>query len=74
MSTPLVDFDDEGPSSSTFSWKNVGVGALKLYLAISLPLIFLTFLAWYAVYWWEKRREEKERAKSSHLPLTADMA
>jgi hypothetical protein len=33
-------------------------GALNLWLAITLPLMLLTFAAWLVVYWWINRREK----------------
>ena len=57
MSTPIVQFDNEG---SGFSGQNIGFGALELYVAVSLPLMCLTFVAWYFVYWREKRKDKKK--------------
>lgn len=61
MSTPIVHFqnNDDG-----FSVRNIGFGALKLYLVISLPLVLLTLLAWGIFSLREKRRERKEREKT----------
>jgi len=56
MSTDIIHFHttDTGESQSVYQWS-----ALQLYLAISLPLMFLTFTAWYGVYWWVNRKDEK---------------
>ncbi|KAK5713543.1 hypothetical protein LTR15_011243 [Elasticomyces elasticus] len=48
MSTPIVSF---APGSSSTSDSNISTGALGFYVAVSLPLVILTFLSWYAVYW-----------------------
>ena len=61
MSTPIVNF---APGNSEFSDKNIGFGALELYIAISLPLMGLTFVAWYFVYWWEKRKDRNANART----------
>ncbi|KAK5121453.1 hypothetical protein LTR85_005286 [Meristemomyces frigidus] len=68
MSTPIITFDTD---SQGFSGKNIGTGALAFYVAVSVPLVCFTFLAWYAVYWWETRRTQREaRSKSSEeLPV-----
>lgn len=65
MSTPIVDFSDNGsllPLNFSFN-KNVGYGALKLFVAFSLPCVALTFLVWLAVHRYEKRRELLEKAR-----------
>ncbi|KAK4952430.1 hypothetical protein LTR10_009236 [Elasticomyces elasticus] len=67
MSTPIVTF---APGSSSTSDSNISTGALGFYVAISLPLMILTFLSWYAVYWWENR---KEKNRLHRLPLTEDV-
>jgi hypothetical protein len=57
MSTPIVHF---GPNSSGFSSQNIGTGALQFFLVISLPLMCLTFAAWYFVYLRERHRANRE--------------
>ena len=42
----------------------VEMAALRLYLAISLPLVLVTVLAWYAFYQWETRKEEQRKWKN----------
>jgi hypothetical protein len=63
MSTPIVDFDPNPTPARTFSRQNIGLGALWLYLAVSLPLLVLTLMAWYGVRKWEQRTERLEAAK-----------
>lgn len=61
MSTPIVHF---GNHKEDFSFmKNVGWGALKLYLAMSLPLVALTLLGWYGIRLREKYKYQKERER-----------
>ena len=54
MSTDIVKFQrsENGKSQEIFQ-----LGALQLYLAITLPLMFLTFASWYGVYVWVDRKE-----------------
>jgi len=62
MSTDIVQYQlsESGKSQKIFQ-----LGALQLYLAITLPLMFGTFFAWYGVYWWVNRKEAaKVRMKS----------
>ncbi|KAK3645603.1 hypothetical protein LTR56_009043 [Elasticomyces elasticus] len=65
MSTPLVTFAED-PHASTFSLRNIGVGALGLYLLVSLPLVFFTLLTWYGVHKWEQRRELQRSEKHTN--------
>lgn len=60
MSTPIVTFAPGSPSTSD---RRVSAGALGFYVAVSLPLMLLTFTSWYAVYWWESRKEQKRQRK-----------
>ena len=53
MSTDVFRATNTGQFGDT-----VQLGALRLYVAISLPLVVVTMLAWYGVYWWEKRKEK----------------
>lgn len=48
MSTPIVHYPDDS--------RIVNLDALKLFLAISLPLLAITVIAWYALYHWHKAR------------------
>lgn len=58
MSTPIVTFE---PGSPKLADRNIAVGALQFYLVVSLPLVLLTFVAWYVVYWRENRKEKQRR-------------
>ncbi|KAJ9644872.1 hypothetical protein H2204_001334 [Knufia peltigerae] len=55
MSTDIVQYDH---SKEIFSKE-----ALKLFLAVSLPMMLFTFLAWYAVYWCVNHREKVAKFK-----------
>lgn len=66
MSTPIVNFDK---NKQDFTSKNIGFGALKLYLAISLPLVVITLLAWWAVSLREDYKDKKEREKLENEKL-----
>lgn len=58
MSTPVVQFNDDNENLSD---RNIGVGALQFYVVVSVPLMLLTFASWYAVHWWERRKEKRRR-------------
>jgi hypothetical protein len=52
MSSDVIEFND-----------NPGIirpRALKLFLEMTLPLMLLTFGAWYGIYWRSKRKEEQK--------------
>lgn len=53
MSTDIFRATNTGQFGNT-----VQIGTLRLYIAISLPLVVVTLLAWYGVYWWETRKEK----------------
>lgn len=53
MSTDIFRATNTGQFGNT-----VQLGALRLYIAISLPLVVITLLSWYGVYWWETRKEK----------------
>ena len=63
MSTDIFKNTDKGRFGD-----GVDLGALKLYIAISLPLVFITLLAWYGVYWWETRKERLHLENVSPKP------
>lgn len=67
MSTEI--FQTQSSSSGTLEHA-VHVTALRLYITIVLPLTLMTLLIWYAVYWWEKR---KERPESDHIIPPAEV-
>jgi TRAP-type C4-dicarboxylate transport system permease large subunit len=54
MSTDIVQYQltDAGKSEEIFQ-----LGALQLYMAITVPLMVITFGAWYGVYWFVDRKE-----------------
>jgi hypothetical protein len=58
MSTDIVKFqtDSAGNTQEVFH-----LGALRLFLTICLPMMLLTFIAWYGVYWWVNRIDKKKR-------------
>jgi hypothetical protein len=66
MSTDIVQYQvaADGKSQEIFQ-----LGALQLYLAITLPMMLLTFGAWYGVYFWVDR---KERAKINQRGVGAE--
>lgn len=51
MSTPIVHYPDDH--------RIINQDALKLFLAISLPLLLLTVVVWFGLYWHKKRTEER---------------
>lgn len=63
MSTDIIRYQTNKEGSSV---KVVQSGALRLFLAITLPMMVITFAAWYIVYWWVHNRE-KRRTKEIHL-------
>ena len=55
MSTDIVHWNQtNGVSSEIFQ-----LGALKVYLAVSLPLMLVTFGVWYVFGWLEKRKQRR---------------
>lgn len=63
MSTPIVTFEAGSPS---ISHGTISAGALGFFVAVSIPLMVVTVLAWWASYWWEDRRERKEQRRLSN--------
>lgn len=55
MSTDIFKATNKGKFGNA-----VELGALKMYVMISLPLVVVTLLAWYGFYWWETRNEKLE--------------
>jgi hypothetical protein len=51
MSTDIIHFN----ANNTQDFQ---VQGLKVYLGICLPLMFITFLGWYGVYWWVNKRQK----------------
>lgn len=66
MSTEI--FQNQSSNSGALE-QAVHVTALRLYITIVLPLTLVTLLIWYAVYWWEKK---KERPGSDHIVPPAE--
>jgi hypothetical protein len=60
MSTDIVQFT--ATPSPNKPQKVFSLDALQLFLAITVPLMFFTFLAWGVFYWWENWRD---RVKSN---------
>ena len=57
MSTDIVHWDQtNGISSKVFQ-----LGALQVYLAVSLPLMLVTFGVWYVFRRLEKRKQNRNK-------------
>jgi len=69
MSTDIIKFQ----ASQDQTGRVFQLGALQLYLEITAPLMFCTFAAWYAVYQWLNRREDK-KAGEVCFPTSTSMA
>ena len=61
MSTDIIKFQNAGPDTSE---QVVQLKAVKFYLMVSLPLVFGVFIAWYAVYLWETRKEKMNKGRT----------
>ena len=69
MSTDIVRFQTSTPGNSG---KTVQLGALQLYLAITLPMMVVTFLGWYIVYWWVNHKDKRRlHARSPSMRCAA---
>jgi hypothetical protein len=57
MSTDILQFQttDSGSAQEIFQ-----LDAFTRYMEITIPLMLITFAAWYAVYWWVDRTEAKK--------------
>ena len=66
MSTDIVQFQI---NSSGQPQKIIQFGAVQLYLAITIPLTFLVFVAWYGVYLWVDHKEHRKRLKEGGLMM-----
>lgn len=62
MSTDIVHFDSTATRGSE---KVVSLGAIQLYMTITLPLMLMTFACWYGVYWWVSRKDSARRKMES---------
>jgi hypothetical protein len=58
MSTDIVHFDSTATHGSE---KVVSLEAIQLYMAITLPLMLMTFACWYGVYWRVSRKDSARR-------------
>lgn len=71
MSTDIIRFPPIGagepPIGTGKTAKTFSFAALKLFIAISLPLMFLTFLAWWIVYKWVNRKDRVKLEVSSKV-------
>ncbi|KUJ17136.1 uncharacterized protein LY89DRAFT_585234 [Mollisia scopiformis] len=69
MSTDIVRFQgpNGGPGPKTFQAE-----ALKLYVYITLPMMLLTFAAWFLIYKLESRKADKKRRRKSLEKQTAE--
>jgi hypothetical protein len=63
MSTDIIKYTT---TSAGRPERVLHLDALRLYLAITLPMMFVTFAAWYGVSWWANR-EEKKMLKGRNL-------
>ena len=63
MSTDIFKATNTGKFGNT-----VELGALRMYVMISLPLVVITLLAWYGVYWWETRKEKLQMKRIAFTP------
>ena len=68
MSTDIIRFEalDSGLFTEHFSVK-----ALKLFFAISIPLMVVTFVTWYLIYWWTRNRQKRLRIMQQVHNLTS---
>ena len=69
MSTDIIKFQNPEPEASqAVAQRVVQPKAVEFYLMVSLPLVIGVFVAWYGVYLWETRKENrnKERTASAH--------
>ena len=62
MSTDIVHWQSPNPGGLE---KVVSSGAIKIFLAITLPCMFLTFSAAYGFYRWTKLREKREQDRQA---------
>lgn len=53
MSTDIITWQTTQESGKVFQ-----LGALQLYLAITIPMMLLVFAAWGIVFWWVNRRQD----------------
>jgi hypothetical protein len=63
MSTDIIAWETNTAGESQRVYQP---GALALYLAITVPIMAVTFGAWRAVYEWMKWKERKEAEKAKN--------
>jgi hypothetical protein len=68
MSTDIVSFQT---TSTGKQEKTVSLGAIEIFLATSLPLMLLTFAAWFVVYRWVNRKDSRrwDSSGTQHSPV-----
>jgi hypothetical protein len=55
MSTDIIRYSTD-PTSGV-SEEEFSLAALRLYMSITLPMMAMTFAAWYCMYWWVNSKE-----------------
>ena len=65
MSTDIIHFEGKAGQNQKFK-----VDALKLYVKITIPFMFATFLVWAAFHFREKRRETRERSSKDQYDVS----
>jgi len=63
MSTDIIKFPTTVESGTVFQ-----LGAFQLYMAITVPMMALTFASWWIVYWFVNRRQESKPSKFGFSP------
>lgn len=70
MSTPIIQFTSPGNAEPAPSQEVFSLQALRLFFTITAPLMVATFIAWYAMYWWTRKRS-KSRGLDQELGIYA---
>jgi hypothetical protein len=74
MSTDIIHFDTDPTSGGTI--RNFHLSALQLWLATTLPLMVVTFIAWYVVYLYidkvQEAKAEKLRVEAEEMGKAAE--
>ncbi|TVY76116.1 hypothetical protein LSUE1_G004244 [Lachnellula suecica] len=63
MSTDIIQFQD---NVKEYQW-----GALNWYMAVTIPFMAATFVAWYGFYWWAARGEKVAAAERADIEKQA---
>ena len=61
MSTDILQFS-KIPNTKDYE-EEYSSAALKRYVSVTLPLMALTFLAWWVLYWWVDRKQHVQALK-----------